>query len=130
VAVRAAYQARTPWPALPIWNPGLPQMPGDLLERAVFGLTTDEAQFLIDRLVASQRSALLTILAREGIDADCRFQGGRSVLRAGRAAIPALALFDITQNQADEVSQQRGAEGDDVGIRQRLANVHRAEQLV
>jgi hypothetical protein len=48
-------------------------MPGDLLERAVFRLTTDEAQFLIDRLVASQPTALLTMLAREGIDADCDY---------------------------------------------------------
>ena len=34
-----------------VWNPALPQMPGDLLEHAVFRLTTDEAQFLIDRLI-------------------------------------------------------------------------------
>jgi len=53
-----------------IWTPNLPQTPSDLLERAVFRLTTDEAQFLIDRLVASQPSALLTMLARDGIDAD------------------------------------------------------------
>ncbi|HEX7770638.1 MAG TPA: DUF6361 family protein, partial [Dokdonella sp.] len=50
-----------------------PQMPGDLLERAAFRLTADEAQFLIDRLVASQPTALLTMLAREGIDADCDY---------------------------------------------------------
>ena len=56
-----------------IWSPALPQMPGDLLERAIFRLTTDEAQFLIDRLVASQPAALLTMLAREGIDADCDY---------------------------------------------------------
>ena len=56
-----------------VWNPALPQMPGDLLEHAVFRLTTDEAQFLIDRLIASQPTALLTMLAREGIDADCDY---------------------------------------------------------
>lgn len=56
-----------------IWNPALPQMPGDLLDCAVFGLTTDEAQFLIDRLVANQPGALLTMLARNGIDADCNY---------------------------------------------------------
>lgn len=55
------------------WNPALPQMPSDLLERAVFRLTKDEAQFLIDRLVASQPTALITVLAREGIDADCDY---------------------------------------------------------
>ncbi|MCR8724162.1 DUF6361 family protein [Frigidibacter sp. ROC022] len=54
-----------------VWNPALPQMPSDLLDRAVFHLTAEEAQFLIDRLVASQPSSLLTMLAREGIDADC-----------------------------------------------------------
>ncbi|WP_330450044.1 DUF6361 family protein [Paracoccus marcusii] len=54
-----------------VWNPGLPQVPGDLLERAIFHLTAEEAQFLIDRLVASQPNSLLTMLAREGIDADC-----------------------------------------------------------
>lgn len=54
-----------------VWNPALPQMPSDLLERAVFHLTAEEAQFLIDRLVASQPNSLLTMLAREGIYADC-----------------------------------------------------------
>ena len=54
-----------------VWNPALPQMPSGLLERAVFHLTAEEAQFLIDRLVASQPNSLLTMLAREGIDADC-----------------------------------------------------------
>ena len=58
-----------------VWNPALPQMPGDLLERAVFRLSTDEAQFLIDRLVVSQPTALLTMLAREGIDAFCNYTG-------------------------------------------------------
>lgn len=56
-----------------VWHLALPQAPGDLLERAVFRLTTDEAQFLIDRLIASQPTALLTMLAREGIDADCDY---------------------------------------------------------
>ncbi|EEX12567.1 conserved hypothetical protein [Citreicella sp. SE45] len=54
-----------------VWNPALPQMPSGLLERAVFHLTAEEAQFLIDRLVASQPNSLLTMLASEGIDADC-----------------------------------------------------------
>lgn len=56
-----------------IWIPALPEMPGDLLERAVFHLTTDEAQFLVDRLVATQPTALLTMLAHEDIDADCDY---------------------------------------------------------
>ena len=56
-----------------IWHPALPQMPKDLLTRAVFSLTADEAQFLIDRLVLAQPDALLTILARDRIDADCQY---------------------------------------------------------
>ena len=57
--------------AAAIWNQALPQAPKDLLDRAVFRLTADEAQFIIDRLVATQPTALLTMLAREGIDAEC-----------------------------------------------------------
>jgi len=57
--------------AAAIWNPALPQAPKDLLDRAAFRLTTDEAQFIIDRLVATQPAALLTMLARDGIDAEC-----------------------------------------------------------
>jgi len=56
-----------------VWIPTLPGLPDDLLERAVFRLTSEEAQFLIDRLVATQPTALLTMLAREGIDADCDY---------------------------------------------------------
>ncbi len=58
---------------LAIWNPALPQMPSDLLEHAVFRLTMDEAQFLVDRLVATQPNALLTVLAGEGMYADCKY---------------------------------------------------------
>jgi hypothetical protein len=57
--------------AAPIWNPALPQAPKDLVDRAAFRLTTDEAQFIIDRLVATQPAALLTMLARDGVDAEC-----------------------------------------------------------
>ncbi|UPK31510.1 DUF6361 family protein [Bradyrhizobium sp. 195] len=57
--------------AAAIWNQSLPQAPKDLLDRAVFRLAADEAQFIIDRLVATQPAALLTLLAREGINADC-----------------------------------------------------------
>jgi hypothetical protein len=56
-----------------IWTQALLQAPMDLLERAVFRLTADEAQFIIDRLIANQPSALLTLLAREGIDAECDY---------------------------------------------------------
>lgn len=57
--------------AAAIWNPALPQAPNGLLDCAAFSLTADEAQFIIDRLVASQPAALLTMLARDGIDAEC-----------------------------------------------------------
>jgi hypothetical protein len=57
--------------AAAIWNPALPQAPKDLLDRAAFCLSADEAQFIIDRLVATHPTALLTILARDGIDAEC-----------------------------------------------------------
>ena len=56
-----------------IWTQSLPAAPKDLLDQAVFGLTIDEAQFIIDRLIASQPAALLTFLAREGIDAECDY---------------------------------------------------------
>jgi hypothetical protein len=56
-----------------IWHPALPTMPKTLLEAANFRLTIDEAQFIIDRLIGERREALLTTLAREGIDADCDY---------------------------------------------------------
>ncbi len=56
-----------------IWHPSLPTMPSSLLNTATFRLTIDEAQFIIDRLVAEHPQALLTILARKGFGADCRY---------------------------------------------------------
>ena len=55
-----------------IWTQSLPAAPKDLLDQAAFGLTIDEAQFIIDRLIASQPATLLTFLARQGIDASIR----------------------------------------------------------
>lgn len=75
-----------------VWNPALPQMPSDLLERAVFRLTSEEAQFLIDRLVAGQPSALLTTLAREGVDADCDYISAHPHLSAFPPAARRLVL--------------------------------------
>lgn len=74
--------------APPLWSPALPAAPKDLLDRAVFRLTVDEAQFIIDRLFASQPTALLTVLARDGIDADC----GNIWEHPNLAAFPADAL--------------------------------------
>lgn len=65
----AASGPRTP----SIWANALPQAPKNLLDRTVFRVTTDEAQFLIDRLIANQPTALLTFLARESIDAECDY---------------------------------------------------------
>lgn len=56
-----------------IWHPALPTMPTGLLDSATFRLTVEEAQFIIDRLVAEQPEALLTTLARKDVDADCRY---------------------------------------------------------
>ena len=56
-----------------IWTQSLPAAPKDLLDQAVFRLTADEAQFIIDRLIASQPATLLTFLAREGVDAECDY---------------------------------------------------------
>jgi hypothetical protein len=56
-----------------IWHPSLPTIPPSLLNTATFRLTIDEAQFIIDRLVAEHPQALLTILARKGFGADCRY---------------------------------------------------------
>lgn len=56
-----------------IWTQSLPAEPNDLLDQSAFGLTIDEAQFIIDRLIASQPATLLTFLAREGIDAECDY---------------------------------------------------------
>ena len=56
-----------------LWHPRMPDPPEDLLERATFHLTADEAEFLVDCLVATHPTALLTLLAREGDDAECDF---------------------------------------------------------
>src|SRR3546814_10122537 len=53
------------------WHSALPTRPDDLLERTVFRLTLDEAQFIVDRLILSQPKALLTVLAQERVNAEC-----------------------------------------------------------
>ncbi len=55
------------------WCAGLPCRPDDLLERADFKLTRNEADFLMDRLVNAQPASLLTHLARTGRHAACNF---------------------------------------------------------
>lgn len=56
-----------------LWNPCLPPEPASLLDRAVFQMTPDEAEFIVDRLIANQPSALLTLLARERVHAECDY---------------------------------------------------------
>ena len=56
-----------------LWSPSLMGPPPDLLERTDFGLTHDEAGFLIDRLVNSQPDSLLTHLARSPRQVECEF---------------------------------------------------------
>lgn len=55
------------------WRVGMPPAPPDVLENVGFRLTSEEAGFLIDRLVDSQPNSLLTHLAKAGRHADCEF---------------------------------------------------------
>ena len=58
--------------AFQIWSPSLPCRPRDLLGAVCFRLTSDEAAFIIERLVSAQPRSLLTFLARSGAgSADC-----------------------------------------------------------
>ena len=72
--VRESEDAASEAQALQIWTPSLPHRPKDLLEAVRFRLTPDEAQFIIDRLVAQQPRSLLAYLARSDSGAgDCRY---------------------------------------------------------
>lgn len=55
------------------WRAGLPPAPADLMKKAGFRLSREEAGFLIDRLVDSQPTSLLTRLAKTGRHATCRY---------------------------------------------------------
>ena len=55
------------------WHPAVPAVPADFLEMASFTLTSDEAQFIRDRLVASAPSSLLTWLARQSDNGQCAY---------------------------------------------------------
>ena len=58
--------------AFHIWSPSLPCAPRDLLGAVRFRLTSEEAGFIIDRLVSAQPRSLLTFLARSDAgSADC-----------------------------------------------------------
>ena len=58
--------------AFQIWSPSLPCQPRDLLGTVRFRLRSDEAAFIIERLVSAHPRSLLTFLARSGSgSADC-----------------------------------------------------------
>ncbi len=51
---------------LALWHPQLPTAPKDLFENTSFALSDEEAEFIVDRLNASNPDSLLTFLARKG----------------------------------------------------------------
>jgi hypothetical protein len=55
------------------WRASIPPAPSGLLDTAECGLTSEEAGFIIDRLVDSQPNSLLTHLAKASRHADCIF---------------------------------------------------------
>jgi len=56
-----------------VWASTLPDAPADLLQKATFRLTAEEAQFIVDRLVNSQPGSLIGFLARESMEVDCDY---------------------------------------------------------
>jgi hypothetical protein len=64
-----AYRVRSEF-----WAPTLPPPPANLLSNATFALSSDEAQFIVDKLVAHQPESLLAFLAK-GSDrkVDCQY---------------------------------------------------------
>lgn len=72
--VRESEDAASETQALHIWTASLPARPADLLDAVTFRLAPEEAQFIIDQLVAKQPRSLLTFLARTGSGAgDCHY---------------------------------------------------------
>ncbi|MCA1510211.1 DUF6361 family protein [Bradyrhizobium sp. NBAIM01] len=56
-----------------VWARTLPAAPADLLQKAAFKLTVEEAQFIVDRLVNAQAGSLIAFLAREAMEVDCDY---------------------------------------------------------
>lgn len=56
-----------------VWASTLPDAPADLLQKATFRLTAEEAQFIVDRLVNAQPGSLISFLARESMEVDCDY---------------------------------------------------------
>lgn len=72
--VRESEDAASETQALQTWTPSLPARPAALLEAVTFRLAPEEAQFIIDQLVAKRPRSLLTFLARTGSGAaDCHY---------------------------------------------------------
>ncbi|MET4607632.1 hypothetical protein ABIB90_007136 [Bradyrhizobium sp. JR4.1] len=57
----------------PVWARTLPAAPADLLQKTTFRLTTEEAQFIVDRLLNAQAGSLISFLAREAVEVDCDY---------------------------------------------------------
>ncbi|MBW0365851.1 DUF6361 family protein [Ensifer adhaerens] len=51
---------------MPIWSPSLPERPADLYEATTFNLTSEEAEFLRDRIANRARGSLFAELAGTG----------------------------------------------------------------
>ncbi|MDW9362514.1 hypothetical protein GYB70_12985 [Sinorhizobium meliloti] len=51
---------------MPIWSPSLPERPADLYEETTFNLTTEEAEFLRDRIATRAHRSLFAELAGTG----------------------------------------------------------------
>lgn len=72
---RNACLEATPGEAATLWSAGLPHPPDEFLKSVNsvvhFRLTTDEADFLCDRLVQAAPDSLLTLLSRKDTAPDC-----------------------------------------------------------
>ena len=58
------------------WHAALPEPPEppeDFLKQTTFGLTSSEAEFLVDRIASTQPDSLLAYLAKNRLAAGCRF---------------------------------------------------------
>lgn len=62
-----------PDPALETWHPRLPAPPSEFPEGVTFALTQDEAEFLRDRILTTQKDSLLAHLALHCAPADVAF---------------------------------------------------------
>jgi len=70
------------------WHPHLPQRPGDFPRNATFHLGRDEARYLHDRIMATNKDSLLAwLLDREDVDLEAPFPWESAAVRELPAAI-------------------------------------------